>query len=67
MKIMLAQIAPRVGDITGNIEMIMDAASRAENASCDLIVFPELAVTGYPPYDLMLRPSFMEAVDFAVD
>ncbi len=67
MKIMLAQIAPRVGDITGNIELMIDAASRAENRSCDLIVFPELAVTGYPPEDLLLRPSFMEAVEFAVD
>ena len=67
MKIMLAQIAPRVGDITGNIELIIDAASQAEDASCDLIVFPELAVTGYPPEDLLLRPSFMQAVEFAVD
>ncbi len=67
MKIMLAQIAPRVGDITGNIELMIDAASHAENASCDLIAFPELAVTGYPPEDLLLRPSFMEAVEFAVD
>jgi NAD+ synthase (glutamine-hydrolysing) len=67
MKIMLAQVAPRVGDFTGNIELIIDAASRAENASCDLIAFPELAVTGYPPEDLLLRPSFMEAVEFAVD
>ena len=67
MKIMLAQIAPRVGDITGNIELIIDTANRAENASCDLIAFTELAVTGYPPEDLLLRPSFMEAVEFAVD
>lgn len=67
MKIMLAQIAPRVGDITGNIGLIIDAANRAEHASCDLIAFPELAVTGYPPEDLLLRPSFMEAVEFAVD
>jgi len=67
MKIMLAQIAPRVGDIIGNIELMIDAANQAENRSCDLIAFPELAVTGYPPEDLLLRPSFMEAVEFAVD
>ena len=67
MKIMLAQIAPRVGDITGNIALMIDTANRAENASCDLIAFTELAVTGYPPEDLLLRPSFMEAVEFAVD
>ncbi|MDT8375610.1 MAG: NAD+ synthase [Mariprofundaceae bacterium] len=64
---MLAQIAPRVGDITGNIKLIIDAASQAEEASCDLIVLPELAVTGYPPEDLLLRPSFMQAAEFAVD
>jgi len=67
MKIMLAQIAPRVGDITGNIGLIIDAVNQAEDAGCDLIAFPELAVTGYPPEDLLLRPSFMEAARFAVD
>ncbi|MCF7822128.1 MAG: NAD+ synthase [Mariprofundaceae bacterium] len=67
MKIMLAQIAPEVGDITGNVGLIIDAASQAEDVSCDLIAFPELAVTGYPPEDLLLRPSFMEAVEYAVD
>jgi len=67
MKIMLAQVAPRVGDITGNVELIIDAASQAADASCDLIVFPELTVTGYPPEDLLLRPLFMQAVEFAVD
>lgn len=67
MKIMLAQIAPRVGDINGNIRLILDASSEAETAGCDLIVFPELAVTGYPPEDLLLRPAFMQAVEFAVD
>jgi len=67
MKIMLAQIAPRVGDITGNIELIIDAASQAEDAACDLIAFPELALTGYPPEDLLLRPRFMQAAQFGVD
>jgi len=67
MKIMLAQIAPRVGDITGNVGLILDAANQAENASCDLIVLPELAVTGYPPEDLLFRPSFMQSVALAVD
>ncbi len=64
---MLAQIAPRVGDINGNIKCMMDVASQAEREGCDLVVFPELAVTGYPPEDLLLRPSFMEAVEMAVD
>jgi len=64
---MLAQIAPRVGDIPGNARLIIDAASQAEESGCDLIVFPELTVTGYPPEDLLLRPAFMQAVEFAVD
>jgi len=67
MKTMLAQIAPRVGDINGNIQLMLDASAEAEAAGCDLIVFPELAVTGYPPEDLLLRPAFMKAVEFAVD
>jgi len=64
---MLAQIAPRVGDINGNIQLLLDAAVRAEDDGCDLIVFPELVVTGYPPEDLLLRPAFMQAVAFAID
>lgn len=67
MKIMLAQIAPRVGDIHGNIQLILDASSKAEAAGCDLIVFPELVVTGYPPEDLLLRPAFIQTVEFAID
>jgi len=67
MKLMLAQIAPRVGDINGNIQLILEAASKAEAQGCDLVVFPELAVTGYPPEDLLLRPAFMEMVEFAMD
>ncbi len=67
MKIMLAQVAPRVGDINGNIQLILDVAAEAEAGGCDLVIFPELAVTGYPPEDLLLRPAFMQAVEFAVD
>jgi len=67
MKVMLAQIAPRVGDFNGNVKSILDAASEAESKGCDLIVFPELAVTGYPPEDLLLRPAFMQATMFAID
>jgi len=67
MKVMLAQIAPRVGDLNGNVKLILDAASEAESAGCDLIAFPELAVTGYPPEDLLLRPAFMQATMVAID
>ena len=63
MKLMLVQMASRVGDMSGNGERIVAALARAEAAGCDLAVFPELAVTGYPPEDLLLRPAFMDAVE----
>lgn len=61
MKIALGQINTTVGDITGNIDRMLDFANRASKASADLIVFPELAVTGYPPLDLLLKDSFIQA------
>ena len=63
MRLMLVQMASRVGDLEGNRERIMASLARAEAAGCDLVVFPELAVTGYPPEDLLLRPAFMDAVE----
>jgi NAD+ synthase (glutamine-hydrolysing) len=63
MRLMLVQMASRVGDLEGNRERIEAALARAEAAGCDLAVFPELAVTGYPPEDLLLRPAFMDAVE----
>lgn len=61
MKIALAQINTTVGDISGNVERILDFAKRAKSAEADLIVFPELAVTGYPPMDLLLKDSFIQS------
>ncbi len=66
MKIRLEQCAPRVGDIDGNTQMICHAIHDATQQHCDVLVFPELVVTGYPPEDLLLRPAFMDAVDQAV-
>ena len=63
MRLMLVQNAPRVGDIAGNGASMREALTRAEAAGCDLVVFPELCVTGYPPEDLLLRPAFMDAVE----
>ena len=48
-----------VGDIEGNAARMLDAYEQAERAGCDLVAFPELALTGYPPEDLLLRPSFV--------
>jgi len=66
MKIRLEQCVPRVGDINGNTHLICQAVEAAEHSHCDLLVFPELVLTGYPPEDLLLRPAFMHEVDKAV-
>lgn len=59
MKIALAQMNPKVGDLAGNTRKIVDFISRARDQEADLVVFPELAVTGYPPEDLLLKPQFI--------
>jgi NAD+ synthase (glutamine-hydrolysing) len=60
MKIALAQINPTVGDIAGNALRIIDFITRARDAHADLVVFPELSIVGYPPKDLLLKPSFVD-------
>ncbi len=59
MKIALGQINPTVGDFSGNSAKIIDFSQRAEAAGAGLILFPELSVCGYPPRDLVERPSFV--------
>ncbi len=59
MKIALGQINPTVGDFSGNAAKIIQFAQQAHNAGAGLILFPELAVCGYPPRDLVERPSFV--------
>ena len=61
MKLALAQIDPTVGDLEGNRELILARIEEARAAGADLVVLPELAVTGYPPEDLLLRPGFVRA------
>jgi NAD+ synthase (glutamine-hydrolysing) len=60
MKVALAQINTTVGDVWGNVEKAAEALERAVEGGAELVVFPELTVTGYPPEDLLLRPSFIE-------
>jgi len=67
MKIALAQINPTVGDIAGNRERIAQAIAAARDGGADLAVFSELVVTGYPPRDLLTRPSFVAASVAAVE
>ncbi len=59
MKVALAQIDTLVGDVCGNVEKAADALNRAVEEGAGLVAFPELTVTGYPPEDLLLRPSFI--------
>jgi len=58
-RIALAQINPTVGNFEGNLNKILDYIDRAEEYRADLVCFPELALTGYPPEDLLLRPGFI--------
>jgi NAD+ synthetase len=59
MKVALAQINTTVGDLSGNEARILAAYQRASQAGVDLVIFPELATTGYPPRDLLLKPNFV--------
>src|SRR6476659_10793354 len=63
MRLALAQINTTVGDLDGNRERILEALGEARSAGADLVLFPELAVTGYPPEDLLLRPGFLRAAE----
>jgi NAD+ synthase len=67
LTIALAQINPTVGDIDGNLARIRQARDRAAAEGADLVVLPELAIIGYPPEDLVLRPSVIDACHAAVD
>ncbi len=67
MRIALAQLNVVVGDLDGNVERVTGAIAEAGRASADLVVLPELAITGYPPEDLLLRPGFVRAARAAVD
>jgi NAD+ synthase (glutamine-hydrolysing) len=67
MRIALAQINSVVGDIDGNAARVVDWLMEARGAGADLVLFPELAVTGYPPEDLLLRPGFVRAARRGVE
>ncbi len=61
LRIGLCQINTIVGDIEGNTKKILDYIERGKKMGADLLAFPEMAVTGYPPEDLLLMPKFIEA------
>src|SRR5580692_6820040 len=59
LRLAAAQLNTVVGDLPGNVERILGALSAAENAGADICVVPELAIPGYPPEDLLLKPTFV--------
>ncbi len=59
MRIALAQVNPTVGDLAGNSQLIVGWMEKAREAGADIVCFPELAITGYPPEDLVLKPAFV--------
>jgi NAD+ synthase (glutamine-hydrolysing) len=67
LRIAMAQVNTSVGDLDGNAGIIIDATRAAADVGADLVVFPELALTGYPPEDLVLRRSFVTASRRAVE
>jgi NAD+ synthase (glutamine-hydrolysing) len=67
VRLALAQIDTRVGDIEGNTAKIRDYTGRARDAGAELVLFPELAVTGYPPEDLLLKEHFLRRTREALE
>jgi NAD+ synthase (glutamine-hydrolysing) len=67
MRLALAQINSVVGDVDGNAATVVQWLQEARRANADLVLFPELVVTGYPPEDLLLRPGFVRAARRAVE
>jgi len=63
LRVALAQINPTVGDLPGNAKLIAEAARAAHAGGASLMIAPELALSGYPPEDLLLRPAFMDACE----
>lgn len=59
LRVALGQLNPTVGDLDGNLRLLTAAYDEADAAGCDLVAFPELSITGYPPEDLVLKPGFV--------
>src|SRR2546422_981456 len=67
LRLAMAQINVVVGDVEGNAQKIIEWLDRARDADADIVTFPELALTGYPPEDLLLKPQFIDANLSALD
>ena len=67
LRLAAAQLDLVVGDLDGNVDRMLEAYERADAAGCDLVAFPELSITGYPPEDLLLRPAFVARAGEALE
>jgi NAD+ synthase (glutamine-hydrolysing) len=67
MRVTMAQLNPVVGDIEGNVSRVLDTLNIASEARADLVVFPEMVLTGYPPKDLLEFPSFIRQAEAALE
>src|SRR5215218_6516602 len=67
LRLALAQVNARVGDLEGNAAKVRDHIARARDAGAELVLFPELVLTGYPPEDLLLKEHFLRDVGEALD
>lgn len=67
MKIALVQINPVIGDFEENCRNILKWSKKAKASGCELVIFPELSVSGYPPQDLLERQSFIDSHDAAIE
>ena len=61
VRVGLAQVNPTVGAIEANARLVVDWMERARALGCDIVAFPEMVLTGYPPEDLLFKPAFIEA------
>ena len=62
LKIAIAQMNPILGDLAGNCQKILELAKKAQHLGVDLLITPELSLTGYPPEDLLFRNAFIDSV-----
>ena len=67
LTITIAQLNPTVGSFRHNTQLILDAIEQAKQEGADIVVFPELMMTGYPPEDLLFRPAFIEKVERTIE
>ncbi|MDE2764897.1 MAG: NAD+ synthase [Chloroflexota bacterium] len=67
LRVALAQINPTVGDLDANTRLILDAMDEAAQAGADVVALPELAITGYPPEDLLFKRQFLDEADRRLD